>query len=294
MHEALIYEKLSSGGVICGLCPHNCKLSPGNTGICRVRSNLDGHLIAENYGILTAIHSDPIEKKPLYHYFPGRKILSIGSIGCNLKCSFCQNCEISQAGVNDFPDLRSYTPENILNMASSDKENLGVAYTYNEPSVFYEFMLDTAMLVNSAGLKNIVVTNGFINKIPLEHLLKYADAFNVDLKAFDDDFFRKYTHSKLSPVLNTLKQISKSNKHLEITNLVIPGLNDKAGTFREMVKWIAMELGSHTVLHLSRYFPKYKSEIESTSLSSLVNLYDIAREFLSYVYVGMFINIENY
>jgi pyruvate formate lyase activating enzyme len=142
------------------------------------------------------------------------------------------------------------------------------------------------MLVNSAGLKNIVVTNGFINKIPLEQLLRYADAFNVDLKAFDDDFFKKYTHSKLSPVLNALKQIRESNKHLEITNLVIPGLNDKAGTFREMVKWIAVELGSHTVLHLSRYFPKYKSEIESTSLSSLVNLSKIAGEFLSYVYVG--------
>jgi pyruvate formate lyase activating enzyme len=179
-----------------------------------------------------------------------------------------------------------YSPENIHKLAISDPDNLGVAYTYNEPSVFYEFMLDTSLLIKLAGLKNVVVTNGYINRQPLENLIEYTDAFNVDLKGFEDGFFRKYTRSSLRPVLDSLIQIRKSGKHLEITNLVIPNLNDDAFTFREMIKWIAKELGSHTILHLSRYFPRYKFTIESTSSSTLVQLASIAREFLSYVYVG--------
>jgi pyruvate formate lyase activating enzyme len=286
MHEASIYEKMPDGGILCSLCPHNCRLSIGKTGICGVRTNIEGRLIAENYGKLTAIHSDPIEKKPLYHFFPGRSILSIGSIGCNLKCAFCQNCEISQSKVSDFPDLRSYTPESILKMAISDPDSIGIAYTYNEPAVFYEFMMDTAFLVKKAGLKNVIVTNGYINKQPLAELLEYLDAFNVDLKGFNDGFFKKYTHSSMRPVLDTLIQIRKSGKHLEITNLVIPSLNDDAGTFREMVKWIAKELGIHTILHLSKYFPRYKFSVASTSVSTLLQLASIAREFLTYVYVG--------
>lgn len=286
MNEAYVYEKLSNGSVICKLCPHNCNISVGKAGICRVRRNISGKLNAENYGKLTAIHSDPIEKKPLYHFYPGRQILSIGSIGCNLKCAFCQNSEISQSKVSDFPDLISYAPEAISKMAISERENIGIAYTYNEPTVFFEFMIDTALLIKKAGLKNVVVTNGYINLTPLMELIYYIDAFNVDLKAFNDDFFKKYTLSTIRPVLESLIQIRKSGKHLEITNLVIPELNDNIDTFREMVKWIAKELGSHTILHLSRYFPRHKLSVESTSESTLKNLADIAREFLTFVYVG--------
>jgi pyruvate formate lyase activating enzyme len=286
MHEALFYHRRPKGVIICELCPHNCKISIGKAGVCRVRRNVEGKLFAENYGKLTAIHSDPIEKKPFYHFYPGRNILSIGSIGCNLKCSFCQNCEISQSEAADFPDLKVYTPGDIVELALSTKDNLGLAYTYNEPTVFYEFILDTSRLIKDAGLKNVIVTNGYINNKPLEELIQFADAFNVDLKAFDEVFFKKYTQSQLKPVLETLLQIRESGKHLEITNLVIPGLNDDPVSFRKMVKWIATELGSNTIVHLSRYFPRYKLSTESTSVQSLLALASVAREYLLYVYVG--------
>ncbi len=290
MYEAVYYQSISDGSVICGLCPHNCRISKGKSGICKVRSNYDGKLIADNYGKLSSIQLDPIEKKPLYHFFPGKKILSIGSVGCNLKCSFCQNCEISQSGISDFPHIKTYKPEEVVKMALSEKQNIGLAYTYNEPSVFYEFMLDTSKLIRAAGLKNVVVTNGFINSDPLVELLEYADAFNVDLKAFDSDFYKKQTKSDLEPVLEALKLINNSKKHLEITCLVVPGLNDDENKFRQMMLWISKELGNSTVLHLSRYFPRYKLSIESTPVETLLSLAKIAHEYLSFVYLG---NVDN-
>ncbi len=285
--EALFYTKTGEGKVTCNLCPHNCSITDGKRGICHVRKNENGVLISENYGNISSIGFDPVEKKPLYHFYPGREILSIGSLGCNLQCQFCQNYQISQSSVNSFErDSTNYTPEAIKELALSRSRNIGVAYTYNEPTVFFEFMIDTAKLIKSAGLKNVMVTNGFINPEPLNELNNYIDAYNVDLKAFNSDFFKKYTKSTIEPVKEALINIKKAGKHLEITNLVIPTLNDDENEFEEMCKWISGELGRGTVLHISRYYPTYKMTIEQTSVNKMIKLVEIAKKYLDFVYLG--------
>ena len=289
--EASFYKKLD-GKINCNLCPHNCMIKEGNTGICNVRRNREGKLVSENFGVLSAVNYDPIEKKPLYHFYPGSVILSLGSYGCNMKCKCCQNWQISQAGTEDLFLRNSDMPEDILNLAKSRSNNIGVAYTYNEPTVWYEFMIETAILIQSAGLKNVMVSNGFINEEPLLGLLKYIDGFNIDLKAFNDTFYKEVSSASLGPVKNTLKIISEHKRHLEITNLVIPALNDNEDEFKEMVEWISKELGVDTVLHLSRYHPMYKMDIEATSSDTLERLYNIATDKLNYVYVGN-INIKD-
>jgi len=285
--EALFYSKLNNGNVVCNLCPHNCAISIGKRGICKVRKNEEGLLVSENYERISSIGFDPIEKKPLYHFYPGKEILSIGSVGCNLHCQFCQNYSISQTSVDEFDrDCSLYSPEQIKNLALSRNSNIGVAYTYNEPTVFFEFMLDTAKIIKSAGLKNVMVTNGFINPEPLSELHQYIDAYNVDLKAFNNDFFKKYTKSELEPVKETLKSIIKAGKHLEITNLVIPTLNDSEAEFENMCRWIAETLGKEIVLHISRYYPTYKMTIDQTSIDQMKLLFEIAKKYLDFVYLG--------
>jgi pyruvate formate lyase activating enzyme len=286
MKEASFYRKELDGKVQCLLCPHRCILDTNKTGICRVRKNIGGKLIAENYGLLTSVHMDPIEKKPLYHFHPGEKILSIGSAGCNMHCSFCQNFEISQTGATDFSNLTEIDPSQIAATAKSTPKNIGIAYTYNEPTVFYEYMMDTANLIQNEGLKNVMVTNGFIGEKPLHELLLVMDAFNVDLKAFNNDFYQKQTHSQLEPVKKTLQLIRDKHKHLEITNLVIPQLNDNEKEFTAMVLWIARTLGKETILHLSKYFPRYRSTQSATSEKTLLALFNIAKQHLQYVYLG--------
>src|SRR3989304_4117712 len=187
MKEALFYNKLPDNKVACGLCPHNCIINEGKAGICRVRINKKGVLYTEVYGAVSALHTDPIEKKPLYHFYPGMQILSIGTIGCNLRCKFCQNADISQVSPDDYPNLKPYFPEDIVKMAFKVKDNLGIAFTYNEPSIYYEYMFDIAREAKANNLKNVMVSNGFINQKPLEKLINYIDAFNIDLKAFTND-----------------------------------------------------------------------------------------------------------
>jgi pyruvate formate lyase activating enzyme len=286
MIQAQYFEKHSAGEVTCTLCPHNCKLKQGKRGICGVLKNNDGVLYSENYGRVSAIHFDPIEKKPLYHYYPGNQILSIGTIGCNLTCRFCQNAEISQADNESYGFIPTYTPEEIIKIARGRPENIGISFTYNEPTIWYEYVLDVAKEAREHDLLTTMVTNGFINPDPLAALLPFMDAFNIDLKAFSDEFYRKYTSSRLTPVMEGILQIKEAGKHLEITNLIIPGLNDDTETFREMVQWISTEVGKETVLHLSRYFPAYKMSVHSTPLSTLERLYTIAREHLSHVFLG--------
>ncbi len=286
MVQAKYFEKHPSGEVTCTLCPHRCKLKQEKTGICGVRKNRNGMLYAENYGKVSAIHFDPIEKKPLYHFFPGSQILSIGTIGCNLSCRFCQNFEISQADIESYSSLSSYEPNDVLKIARSRKENIGISFTYNEPTIWYEYVTDMAEKAKQNDLLTTMVTNGFINPDPLASLLPFMDAFNIDLKAFTDDFYRKYTSSRLSPVMDTILQIHKAGKHLEITNLIIPGLNDNPETFLKMVQWISTEVSEETVLHLSRYFPAHKMTIHSTPLSTLERLYNIARDHLCHVFLG--------
>lgn len=284
--EAQYYTKLDDNRVQCTLCPHDCVLKEGKIGICKVRANDKGKLITENYGKVSGYHFDPIEKKPLYHFYPGKDILSIGSVGCNLHCRFCQNHEIAQTGVHNYPYIKALSPGAIVNVALRKENNLGIAYTYNEPLVFYEFMKDTALNAKQNGLKNVMVTNGFINPEPLKNLVKFIDAFSVDLKAFTDDFYKKITSSKLNPVLESLKSIRKSGKFLEITNLVIPTLNDDKKKFEELVLWIKNELGKDTVMHISRYHPMYKMNIESTAPETLLSLFEIANKYLDFVYLG--------
>jgi len=292
MREALYYSKIDEQTIRCELCPHNCILAEGKRGICRVRKNYNGKLFSENYSNVCSLNFDPIEKKPLYHYFPGSTILSVGSVGCNLSCKFCQNWHISQTNVDDYPNLKNYSAEEIVKIALQKPENTGIAYTYNEPIVWYEYMFDIAKLAHENNLKNVMVTNGFINKEPLSELINYIDAFSVDLKAFSESFYKNLTSSKLEPVKNTLKFIKEKGKHLEITNLVITELNDDEIEFEKMVKWISNELGEDTAFHISRYFPAYKLNVNQTSPEKLSKLFEIANKHLNYVYLGNIITGE--
>lgn len=285
--EALYYHKVDDDKIKCKLCPHNCIIKKNESGICKVRKNKNGKLISENYGVVSSIGFDPIEKKPLYHFYPGSEILSIGSLGCNLQCEFCQNWQISQTSVEDFKrGNKILKSDKIIDLALSKEKNLGIAYTYNEPTVFFEFMLEVAKKAKQNKLKNVMVTNGFINQKPLNELNKYIDAYSVDLKAFNNKFFIKYTKSQLEPITETLKNIVKAGKHLEITNLVIPGLNDNPEEFELMIKWINENLGKDVVLHISKYYPTYKLKIEPTSIETMLELYNIANKYLDYVFLG--------
>lgn len=292
MKKALFFENIENNKIQCKLCPHNCIINEGKTGVCRVRKNINAQLYSENYEKVSALHFDPIEKKPFYHFYPGTIILSIGSVGCNLRCKFCQNWEISQTSVTDYPSLNNYSVEDILKIALKKTENIGISYTYNEPTVWYEYMLDIAKQAKLKKLKNVMVTNGYINQEPFIELIPYMDAFSVDLKAFTEDFYKNVSFAKLEPVKKSLKLIKEHNRHLEITNLVVPTLNDNEKIFTEMVQWIAEEIGKNTVLHLSRYFPVYKCRIEQTPVPKLLKFYDIAKKYLNNVYLGNVIAAE--
>lgn len=283
---AKFYSEIAKDVLRCELCPHFCNIAVNKYGNCKVRKNENGKLISENYGKLCSIHLDPIEKKPLYHFYPSSKILSIGSVGCNFHCNFCQNSDISQTGVHNFFSLQNISIEQIIAQAATTPENIGIAYTYNEPVVWYEFMKDLAIAAKNNNLKNVMVSNGYINAKPLEEILPYMDAFNIDLKAFNNDFYKRIVGAQLEPVKQTLKQIKKSGNHLEITNLIIPTLNDNISEFETMVKWINDELGINTILHLSRYFPRYKSTIPATPESTMLRLYELAKKNLNFVYIG--------
>lgn len=286
MKAAHYYRQLDDLAVECQLCPQRCVIHNHKTGTCGVRRNEHGELFADNYGLCTAINLDPIEKKPLYHFFPGSKILSIGSIGCNLHCNFCQNYQIARATVKTHPEGIIEEPAELVYLAIETEHNLGLAFTYNEPTVYYEFMLDSATIGKEYGLQTVMVTNGYINEGPLSQLLQVIDAFNVDLKGFTDGFYRKMTGGGLSPVLKTLSTIRKAGRHLEITFLLIPGKNDDPATYKLMLEWVAGELGRESILHISRYFPAYKSKIPSTPLKTLLLFFEMACKYLDYVYLG--------
>lgn len=286
MQEALYYTKQENDVVKCELCPWFCILSAGQTGNCKVRVNKNGVLATKVYNKVAALGIDPIEKKPLYHFHPGKNILSIGEVGCNLHCNFCQNHNISQCYPNNFIGFQNINSENIVGAALKTPNNIGIAYTYNEPFTFYEFMIDIAKLVHENGLKNVVVSNGYVNSKPLKNILPFIDAFNIDLKAFSNEFYRKQTKGKLQPVLETIKTIVENKTHLEITNLVIPELNDNEKKFEKMVKWIAAEMGKEIPLHISRYFPQNELFISETPVKTLNLFYKIAKEYLNHVYLG--------
>ena len=284
--ESQFYIKTDSRSVECQLCPHNCKIKNERVGICNTRLNRNGKLESTQWGVIASSSLDPIEKKPLYHFHPGKMIYSIGGYGCNLKCIFCQNCEISQFVPQNIDKLRIIPPQDVVSKAKLHLNNIGIAYTYNEPTIAYEYMHETAKHAKHQGLKNVMVSNGFINPHPLSALLSLIDAFNIDLKAFSDEFYKKYTGGRLEPILQTLKAIRNSGKHLEVTFLVIPKLNDNEDEVKAMFNWIANELGEQTVLHLSRYHPAYLLNTPPTSSETLLNFYHLAKEKLQYVYLG--------
>jgi pyruvate formate lyase activating enzyme len=286
MHEASFYNKLENLQVQCTLCPHECIIIEGKFGDCHARRNRNGILVSEVFGRLSAFNTDPIEKKPLYHFYPGSSIVSIGSTGCNMHCTFCQNHSISQCKFRKPPITYNKTPEEIEQSVLSTPNNTGIAFTYNEPTVNYEFVIDTARLVKMNDKKTVMISNGYIKRDPLHMLLEYTDAFNIDLKGFTEDFYKRYSKASLKPVLKTIKRIAKSGKHLELTNLVIPQINSDEDDFESMCKWIANETGKDTVLHLSRFFPRYELDQYPTPPEMLFELYDIARFHLNHVYIG--------
>ncbi|MBC35712.1 MAG: AmmeMemoRadiSam system radical SAM enzyme [Bacteroidetes bacterium] len=286
MKKAAFFHKIDRKKVQCVLCPHKCVLLPDQKGICQVRKNVKGDLFTENYERLCSVALDPIEKKPLYHYFPGKNILSIGSVGCNLKCKFCQNFEISQSNVDESPYLKSYTSEEVIQFARHEQNNVGVAYTYNEPIVFYEYVLETAKHAHENGLKNVFVSNGYINPEPLEKLIPFIDAFSIDLKGFTKAYYEEMCSGNLEDVKKAILQIKEAGKHIELTNLVVTDVNDQESDFYEMIKWIANSLGEETVLHISRYFPMFKFKNLPTSHSKLKILFKIAKQELDHVYIG--------
>lgn len=283
LHEADYYKLLSEGEIACCLCPQQCRLAAGKSGFCKIRTNRDGKLVTSNYGQISSISLDPIEKKPLYHYYPGKPILSVGTIGCNLACRFCQNWQISR----EKSPTQSLTPEELVELADRlrhQEDNIGVAYTYSEPGVWYEFLTDTMPLVREAGLKNVLVTNAYLEPEPWRTLLKWADAANIDLKGFDGDYYRRFCSGKLEPVLNNIKE-AVGGIHLELTCLIIPGENDRPDQIRKMTQWIA-ELDPEIPLHLSRYFPNYQMTNPATPIETMEEALAIAKESLQYVYLG--------
>lgn len=284
MQEALYY-RTEEDRIYCLLCPKGCRLSEGQTGLCGVRKVEDGKLWALNYGCLAAANCDPVEKKPLYHFYPGENILSIGTFGCNFHCSFCQNWSLARGDQSQCFD--QITPEQVpqlLEHYGPLSGKLGIAYTYNEPSVWFEFVLETAKTVHEKGYKNVLVTNGFINTKPLQELLPYIDAMNIDVKGFSDNFYNHYCRGELKPVIETVEQ-AVEQCHVEITCLLIPGLNDSAGEQEELARWLA-GLSPDLVLHYSRYFPQYKLNLPATPVKILERSLDIARRYLHYVYPG--------
>lgn len=283
MKQAMFYEKSDSGRVCCRLCPHGCILPPEGIGICRARKNCGGHLYSLNYARITSIALDPVEKKPLYHFHPGRYILSVGTFGCNFKCEYCQNWSIAHKDAH----TESLEPQELADMAKeyTVKGNIGVAYTYNEPSIWYEYVLESAGLVRANGLANVLVTNGFICGEPLERLLPFIDAMNIDVKAFNESFYKTYCKGTLEAVTKTVERAAASC-HVEITTLVIPGLNDSPDEIGRLAKWLS-SINPDIVLHLSRYFPNYKmTGIPPTPVSTLEAARKSALEHLRYVYLG--------
>jgi len=279
-----VRENHNEDSVRCSLCPHCCYIRPGERGICGVRENREGELQLVTFGIISGNALDPIEKKPLYHFSPGSSILSVGSYGCNLKCDFCQNYHISQN--IQVRETRRLAPDELVRQALAARGNIGIAFTYNEPVIWFEYVIECARLASEKGLRNVIVTNGYVNTDPLKEMMQVIDAFNIDLKAFSNDFYRQFTGATLKPVLDAIKTVASSGRHLEITTLILPGLNDSEDEMRREAEWIAENAGRSVPLHLSRYFPMYRRTTPSTPPETILKLREIAEEYLDYVYTG--------
>jgi len=284
--ECKYYQKLGDGSLVCQLCPHHCHIANGRSGICRSRSNHSGTLISEAYGRPCALAIDPIEKKPLYHFHPGTKCLSIAAAGCNLHCQGCQNHEISQRAPADLPH-HDLTPEAVVELCI-ERHLPGIAYTYTEPLTYLEYTADTARLAHEAGLWNILVTAGYVCQEPLKDLLPHLDAANIDLKFFDDKLYQRISGGRLQPVLDTILAMKDEGIWIEITNLLIPGTNDDMDLIRSMCRWLVANGLANAPLHFSRFFPRYKlSNVPITPAATMQQAKMIAvEEGIEHVYLG--------
>jgi pyruvate formate lyase activating enzyme len=287
--EAFLYEKLDNLNVRCQLCAHACLIKPGKRGICAVRRNDDGVLKTLVYGQLIAQHIDPIEKKPLFHLLPGSRSYSIATVGCNFRCRFCQNADIAQMP-NDRKGAivgSTCSPEAVVEDALKHHCH-SIAYTYTEPTVYFEFAFNTAKRAHAKGLKNVLVTNGYMSRRALDMIAPYLDAANVDLKAFNDDFYKERCSARLMPVKETLQRMKALHILVEVTTLIIPGLNDDPVELLELATFIVDVLGPETPWHISRFHPTYQlTDRSSTPVQTLVKAADIGRQAgLRYIYIG--------
>jgi len=288
--EAFLYVKLDNQRVMCSICPNACVLAPGDRSVCRSKVNIDGVLYSLAYGNPSSVHIDPVEKKPLFHFLPQSKVFSIATAGCNFRCLNCQNWEISQMRPEDLRNHEMFPDQVVQNGV---KENCrAVAFTYSEAVTFFEYMLDTARLARQRGLKNLLISNGYINREPLLELCKVLDAANINLKALDDAIYRKLNGGRLEPVLNTFKTLHDQGVHFEITNLVVPGYVDDPEMVKRMCGWILANLGPDHPLHFLKFFPKYKLDrLPPTPTSTLTEFRKLAMsEGVHYVYVGNLAN----
>jgi pyruvate formate lyase activating enzyme len=286
MTEAMFWRKLDNGKVVCELCPHLCKISLGKCGICEVRENKKGTLHSLIYGLATSVTPDPIEKKPLFHFHPGTYVLSFGTVGCNLKCMHCQNFAISQAKIEAMR-FKRLKVEDVVDIARRYKCD-GIAWTYNEPTIWYEFTYDASVLAKKEGLYTCYVTNGFIESEPLKKINPYLDAMNIDVKSFTNDFYKKTCKAKLKPVLDTCKLAKELGIFIELTYLIIPQNNDLESEITEFCSWVVENLGEDTPVHFSRFHPDYKMrDAIATPISTLEKAHAIAKSTgLRYVYIG--------
>ena len=283
---AMFFKRLDNKKVLCQTCPNRCVLSPGDRSACRSKVNMDGTLYTLTYGNPCAVHVDPMEKKPLFHFNPGSQVFSIATTGCNFRCLNCQNWEISQARPED---VRFYDmfPETVAEKARKTGAE-AVAYTYSEAVTYYEYMVDTAAAVKAKGLANLWISNGYIRPEPLAHLCEVIDGANINLKSYSDRIYRKLNQGRLNPVLETFKTLHRRNVHFEITNLVVPGYTDDEEMFKSMCGWILEALGDTHPLHILRFFPHYKLDrLRPTPVKTLERFWDTARKMgLNYTYIG--------
>jgi len=304
-HQAMYYEKMKEGRVRCVLCPHHCHLQEGAAGLCGVRLNLGGELYTENYEEICSLALDPIEKKPLYHFYPGSHILSLGTFGCNLFCPFCQNYSLAHAGrslsrkgigeagaemgeaqIISRPDSYARSSQWLTAMAlqAVREGSVGVAFTYNEPGIWYEYVAECAARLQEAGQKVVLVTNGYIEEAPLRELLPLVDAMNIDVKAFTPEFYQKHCRGKLQSVMETV-ETAAAGCHVEVTSLIIPGENDDPAEIGALAHWLA-GIDCHIPLHLSRYHPAFSFTRPATPLHTMETARQAAREHLDFVYLG--------
>lgn len=285
MYEARLYEKMEDNRVRCRLCSHRCTIADAKTGICGVRMNRGGVLYAESYGKVSAEAVDPIEKKPLYHFLPGTNVYSLGGIGCNFKCRHCQNWEISQCTTAGF--LHTLSPQKGV-MKANDFKCKSIAWTYNEPTIWHEYAMDMGKIARSEGLGTIYVTNGYMTEDAVLELSQMLNAFRVDIKSFSDEFYRTVCKAKLQPVLDATIKAKECGMHVEVVNLLIPGMNDSEAEIKNLAEWVYANLGENTPVHFTAFHPDYNmTDAFPTPVKTLEKAYLIAKEAgIRYPYLG--------